>query len=836
MKLGASIWAVLLATVAGMPISEASMIRGKLTDSQSGEAVPGAYIKISNSDKSTISDPNGEFVVGDIELTEARLVINVIGYEVAVRKIKSHDFEKVNIALDPAIVRGQDVVVTATRAKAGETPAAFSNLPNEELDKRYWSQDMPVLLSALPNAYAYSDAGNGIGYSYLKIRGFDQKRIAVMLNGIPLNDAESHEVFWVDLPDLVASARDIQVQRGVGSSLYGASALGGSVNLVTGVSSYLPNISIESGMGSYDTRKFSVEGSSGLINDTYSFSGRYSRIETDGYRDKSWTKAYSYFMGLTRFDESMTWRFNTYGGPEESHLAYKGITNELLLRDRRYNELQFDGEIDHFSQPHYELFNDWEISNNSILSNTLYYFSGDGYYNQMRSARDVEEYFPGYFGFSVADSMLFPRDYYDLQDDGSFARNADSLFTLRKIDLIRRPTVVETDWGWIPRVTFKHNKGEFTAGGEIRIHEGHHFGEVIWAGLYPSELPANIHYYDYKTQSRDFSAFLLETFRPSGRLSLLANLQYQRHFYRLQNDRRFEVEFKRHFDSISPRLGVNFIATQDLRLFSSVSTASRHPAFKDIYDPTDYWSNPQYKPDNFRTRDDGWAFAGKELKPERLLDFEFGFDFIPGENSLPFECAFNLYRMEITNEILPYSGQIDDMGYPISGNAEKAIHQGAELSLLSRFPLDFRVTGNLSVNDDHFDKYKEYGFDYVNWVALEFDRSGKRIGGFPNYLSNLRIDWSSRGIACGLGARLVGSQFIDNGEANRIASYRLFDFDISYKLEHPVGLNSLLFSMRFNNLTNEKYVAAGYMEPDDNLPRYMVGAERNFYVSLRASL
>ena len=812
----------------------ASTITGTITDSQSGQPVAGAFVKVADNGASAISDTLGNFLIAEINASEVRLTVSVIGYEIAIRKVRDVDFADLHIELTPTLLRGQDVVVTDTRAREGETPAAFSNLTNDDIERSYWSQDTPILLSRLPNSNAYSDAGNGIGYSYLKIRGIDQKRIAVMLNGVPLNDAESHEVFWVDLPDFVSSTRDIQVQRGVGSSLYGASALGGSVNLITGQASLQPNVTIESGAGSYDTRKFSIEGNSGLINDSYSFYGRFSKMQTDGYREKSWTKTYAYFISASRYDENMTWKFNTYGGPEESHLAYKGITLAQLESNRRYNELQYDDEIDHFNQPHYEFLHDWKINEKIDFYNTVYYFSGEGYYNQLRDRRDIEEYFPGYFGIPVSDTTLAPRVYYDLNDDGTFARNDDSLLTILKTDLVRRPTVIENDWGWIPRFGYHHGKGELTLGGEARIHSGRHFGEVIWSGIYPAGLPSNVHYYDFRTRSRTFSVFAMESYKLTDRLSLLANLQYQHHTYELREDQRFDVTFKRHFDYLSPRAGINFSVNPDLNVFLNVSTASRHPALKDIYDPTDYWSNPAYKPDNFS--DDSTTFIGKELKPERLLDYEFGLNFESREFFVPVKTAVNLYRMEIRDEILPYSGQIDDMGYPISGNAEKAIHQGVELSLESKLRKDLTLSGNFSVNDDHFNSYIEYGFDYVVWDSVSYDRSGNRIGGFPEFLSNWRLEWGYDDFRAGLTARLVGSQFIDNGETYKIDSYNLFDIDLSYNLGKIVGFKSLLLSARFNNIANKKYIPAGYIEFDDNLPRYIVGADRNFYLSLKASL
>jgi iron complex outermembrane recepter protein len=315
----------------------------------------------------------------------------------------------------------------------------------------------------------------------------------------------------------------------------------------------------------------------------------------------------------------------------------------------------------------------------------------------------------------------------------------------------------------------------------------------------------------------------------------MANVQYQYHYYRLYDDKRFDVAFKKSFDFISPRAGVNYNLNQNIGLFASVSTSSRHPAFKDIYDPTDYWSNPAYKPDNFRAIGLGWDYIGKEIKPEKLLDFELGSDFKFDAGAIPISGSLNLYRMQITDEILPYAGQIDDMGYPISGNADKTLHQGVELSADAAISKTLTIGGNVSANDDHFVKYKEYGFDYDNWVALEYDRSDKRIGGFPKAIANYSINWAHSSLQLGLNGNHIGSQYIDNGETYKLNSFNLLGGTIAYDLGHLLGFRALLATARINNIANLKYAAAAYIDYDDNLPRYMVGAERNFYLSLKAS-
>ncbi len=809
-------------------------LTGALTDMETGEPVPGAIVKLMGYDIAAVSGSDGRFTLDGLPLGEGRLVISHIGYNVAKKGVNISLQSVVNIELEPRILKGQDIIVTATRAKKGQTPAAFSNMTNKDIGQNYWAQDIPMLLTSLPNVFAYSDAGNGVGYSYIKIRGFDQKRISVMLNGIPLNDAESHEVFWIDLPDFASNVADIQVQRGIGSSMYGASSMGGSVNLITSDFSAVPQLKVETGYGSYNTGKLSISGNSGLINDSYVFYGRYSRIETDGYRDNSWSKMYSYFIGLARYDENMTWKFNTYGGPEESHLAYKGITENQLSDNRKFNELQYDDEIDHFNQPHYELIHDWKLNEDLNLSNTLYYFHGDGYYTQQRNRKDVEEYFPDIYVIAVLDTNLAPRDYYDTDDYDYFEVDDSGYYSIEKVDLVRRRTVKEHDWGWLPRFTLKHTKGAFTLGGEMRIHSGHHYGEVLWASVYPQNFAPNIGYYDYKGKSNTFTVYAHEAYKLLDQLDLMVNFQYQRHNYKLEDDQRFNVIFDRDYDFFSPRAGVNYTFNDNVNIFVNTSMTSRHPTFKDIYDPTDYWSNPYYKSANFDSSGAAWAYVGKELKPEKLIDLELGADFKYSVAELVFDATINLYRMQISDELVPYAGQVDDNGYPISGNAKKTLHQGVEVSFNFMAQNQLILLGNISVNDDHFVEYKEYGFDWDAWEAIEYDRADKRIGGFPSMLANYRLGYVIEDLEMGVNGRYIGKQHIDNGEIFELDPYHILSADISYNFGKLVGVNSLKAVLRVNNLSDLEYEQAAYIEVDDGLPRYMVGADRNFYFSFSA--
>ncbi len=818
----------------------AANLQGKITDSESGDPVPGAMVKLVGYDYSTVTNTEGEFRLKDIPENANQLVITHISYNVGKRTFSSKDNDYINIKVEPRLIKGQDVIVTANRAERGETPAAFSNISREEIEREFWAQDTPMLLNSTPNIFSYSDAGNGLGYSYLKLRGFNQNRVSVMINGIPLNGAETHEVYWVDLPDFMNNVQDVQIQRGVGTSMYGQSALGGTINLITNDFSATPKLKVESGYGSFNTRKVSISGNSGLIKDSYVFYGRFSKIETDGYRDNSWVDMYSYFFGVARYDDNMTWKFNTYGGPEKLHLAYKGITAEQLETDRKYNEFTYANEIDSYNQPHYELFHDWKLNDNLELSNTLYYFHGDGFYNQYRENQDLAEHnlgafynFDSWTMYAYSD-IAFPADYYATVDSaGNPLADSTGYYPLAQTttDLVKKPQVTEKDWGWIPRLTYNHGAGKFIIGGEIRIHDSHYIGEVTWAEIYPNGVGPDAPYFDYNGNSNTFTIYAGETYSITDRLTLMANIQYQRHNYKLENDRRYNVTFDKDYDFISPRGGVNFKVNEKISTFFSVSTASRQPTFLDIYNPQDFWSNPNYRMVNFEQAGSEFAYVGPELKPEKLLDIEMGADFKYLARSNSFKGDVNLYYMQIDDELVPYAGQIDDMNLPVAGNADKTIHQGIELSFESVLLNRITFAGNFSINDDHFESYEEY--DYSG-SGIPIDLSGYRIGGFPEMMANYRISYRFDGLSAGIDGRYVGKQYLDNAEQHELDPYHVLDSDISYDFGKFTGVKSLIATLRVMNLLDTEYEQYGYIDWIDGMPRYMVGAERNLFVSLTA--
>jgi iron complex outermembrane receptor protein len=726
------------------------------------------------------------------------------------------------------VVSLPEVVVSTARAD-WRTPVAKSSLDREALQARNWGQDTPMALATLPGAYAYSDAGNGIGYSYLSIRGFPQRRISVLVNGVPLNDPESHEVYWIDHPDLLASTAEVQVQRGVGSALYGAASLGGSVNLDTAPFSATPRATAVLAYGSFDTRRLMLEMDSGNLAGGWNLYGRYSRIETDGYREQSWTKLWSYAFSARRVSGRHAVRVNLYGGPEQTHLAYLGVSSDYLEglatgdrdRDRRFNPLAYAGEADHFFEPHYELIHSWSPSQDVALTQTLFYFNGEGFYDERRVLQALADY--RLAPWATYDPTLFGPDSlaYYANDGVTLARDAQGRVTVQNFDAVRRRWVGNRHFGWVPRLRLGHAGGALTLGGELRWHDGRHVGTVISGnGLPPGTEPDHV-YYDYHPRTFAGGLFLREEWQPRRRLWVSADLGWRHQGYFMRGDltdpafHPQAIRFDQSYDFANPRLGLTWRGDGPWQFFAAVSHARREPAFRDLYDAEGAGSVPLLE-------------NGKPLiRPERVNDYELG----AARRQRALTVSANLFRMDFRDELV-YAGQFNsDLGYPILGNAARSVHQGVELEGRARFGngpgegaraaadeagsgLGGRPTLELSANatlsDNHFIRYHEF---YGPTPADEVSYDGKAIGFFPAVLVNLaaRLGW--RGATVGAEAQRVGRIYLDNTEdpAGSIGAHTVLNLSGGYRAVRPGGGGPALeLTVRVLNALGARYETGGY--------------------------
>ncbi len=802
---------LILVMIAAVPsLAAAGELRGTLIDAVTGNPIADAQIRAGapGIDLRTVTDADGAFILELPVPPPASLRLQVVAAGYQSLDLKLADLERLPVlSLEAQPLFAGEVEVTGLRANIGETPVTVTNVERDEIERRYWAQDVPIFLSTVPGFYAYNDSGNGIGYSYFFLRGFDMRRTAVSINGVPLNDAHSHGLFFIDLADFLATTGDIQVQRGVGTTLYGGSAIGGSIDLRTREPANSRRFRVVALGGAYNTSRFTFEYDTGLVDDRWAATFRYSKVSSDGYRDQSWTEMWNYSGSIVRYGEKTTLRLNLFGGPEETHLAFEGITRAYLdgeitgdvRHDRRHNPLEYPGEIDEFFQPHYQLIHSWQVNDDLVFQNTLFYFTGDGYFQQFKEDRWFPEYgltpFPG--------------------PDGEI---------IDTTDLVRRREVDEWDGGWIPNLEWHHGggRGALQVGAAIRLHSGRHYGIVQWAQHYPPDLPPDHRYYDYELDKVSLQPFVQETWRFDDRWNLLAGLTWTSHRYDFHDDQINDVSFDTTYSYLLPRLGLTYRPAQRWSIYGNVSRGGREPAFRDIYDPQSFWTPPP-----------------QDLDPERLTDYELGarYGWKTGAATL------NLYYLDFSNAIV-WAGGLDNNGDPVTANGAVTTHRGLELEV-SWTPLPrWSVQLSAAYARNTIDEFIEFGYG-----GEIIDHSGNSLPVSPKLTGTLELRGGAGPVDGFLQLRFVDDFFLDNTEDMRNfpeirnnpdyihrvnPAFTTLDLGLEADLGRTVaGLLSasrISLRLRVNNLTDELYTTFGYF--DGSQPVWIPAATRNAYLGL----
>jgi iron complex outermembrane receptor protein len=712
------------------------------------------------------------------------------------------------------------VVVTATQAFERLSPVVFSDLTRLEIKQRYSVQDVPVLLSELPSIIYYSENGNGMGYNYINMRGFDQRRISVMVNGVPQNDPEDHNVYWIDFPDLLASTQTIQVQRGAGSAFYGPPAIGGSVNIVANPFTQEPGVTLETMLGfqelggenrtALSTKKFSVAMNSGLVNNRYMLYGRLAKLQTDGYREKSWVDMNSYFLGAVRFDEEMTTRLHFYGGPFSDGLVYTGlpkfVNTDVKLRRLNFGDWGLDStenafsynvprrtqETESFSQPHFELLHTWRLSRDIALDNTVFLVTGEGFFDYDASWADTSL-------LRIGSKYGFPAN----------QNPANSLV---------RGFVRNNQWGWLPRVTIDHGEGTLTLGAELRVHRSLHWGKIQYAEGLPANFDPDYHFYEYRGEKDILSLYAHEMYRWREDFSVMADLQFVYNRYGLTNEKYLNNAFTLPYYFLNPRLGINFNIDGEWNTFMTIAYTSREPRLRNLYAAEDsyFGASPQFAADT-ASGVVRYDFTQPIAKPERLLDVETGL----GYRSAVARFNVNLFWMEFADELVK-SGQVDIFGQPVTGNAEKTRHIGLEFDWSFVFNQSWSVSGNFTLSRNRLVHYKD--FTGGNLKPLD----GNPIAGFPDVLGSMRVTYSGEMFMASVIGKYVGSFYTDNfkNEAKRNDDYLVFNAETVHRLS---GFGMTLRG-EVRNIFNRLYLMSG----EGNA--FFPAAERNYILGLTVQI
>ncbi len=701
----------------------------------------------------------------------------------------------------------EEVVVTSTIAKDRRDPASFTDLDEEAIRAINAGQDLSSLLGETMNAYAYSDAGNGYGYSYLRIRGFDQTRIAVNVNGVPLNTPESHQVYSIDLGDFATGLGLIQIQRGPGTALYGSPAVGGVVNLETANLKTAAGGQLEMMVGSFGTSRFSLSYGGAIGKSPWAYSVRAAHVESNGYRTPSWSKQTFAQIAFERFDPKSVWRILLFGGPESTQLSYYGVPYQDLGNPvaRRSIAPLLPGETDNFFQPQIQVMNDRRIGSGLMLKNTAYAIVGNGHFKQFSPALAYDPLgdlppTPAYPEVAVGDAWMKRA-----LDNGQV--------------------------GWIPRVAWSHPGGELTSGLAFLFHRGRHDGTVTSGTICAdptctlrSPVSDALVLYDYTNKKDTVSLFVREELRVAPAATLNLELQATRHEFSMRDDEVRGISWNATYKFLSPRIGANWNINPDWNLYAQLTRTESEPTFTNVWDPEDATTDPAgrfqaYDPSKNRYSD---PFA----KPERLTSFELGAGYAHGATRL----KMNVYRMQFRDEFV-YAGGLDSDGLPLTVNAGRSLHQGIELEARGRLPGEVDISGYLAVSRDILQEDTVLSPDGAggNYVI---DYSGNRIALFPGSTARLAVARAFGPAWVELSGRRVGTIYLDNSQnerktpANRslpgyvdkeVDAFTLVGtqvvLDLSQAAHRSAG--TLTLRLRVDNLLDAQVAQFGYSYPID---------------------
>lgn len=685
-----------------------------------------------------------------------------------------HAADQDSIAANRSLERVDILANRATR-KSG---TAFTNIGKEELQKENMGKDIPYLLSLTPSAITTSDAGTGIGYTTLRVRGTDATRINVTVNGIPLNDSESHCLYWVNVPDLASSLKDVQVQRGAGTSTNGAGAFGASVNMMTDNASFTPSASFQGTYGSFNTHKETFRAATGLIRDHWAFDARLSNIGSDGYIDRATARMQSFFTQGAFYSGATSVKLLVFGGKEKTYHAWNYASKEEMKQygrtfnscgmytDSEGNIRFYENQNDIYSQLHSQLLLNHSFNAYWKLNAALHYTHGEGYYEEYKPGSNLTEY-----GLtSLHDEQGNP-----IPDD-----------------LIRRKQMDNDFLGAVAGAAYRRGPWDIAFGGAFNSYQGKHFGRVIWVQQYLGSLDPLHPYYDSKAHKEDGNFYVKGSYDISSQLSVYADIQYRHIRYRIkgENDKynpltgaMQTLNVDERFNFCNPKAGINWEINTGNRLYASFAVAQKEP-----------------------TRNNYTEMRQDRMpRPERLLDYELGYQY----QSRKAAFGVNLYFMNYKDQLI-LTGEVNEIGEALTDNIPRSYRAGVELTG-SLQPTDwFRWDLNATWSRNRIIDFTEtlYDGDMKPWVIHHGDTP---IAFSPDWIANNRFTFSYRQWEASLTTQYVGSQYMSNaGQKDQMLdAYCVSNLSLSYTFR-PRHIKALTLGVTVYNLFNGEYENNGY--------------------------
>ncbi|MEJ8800908.1 TonB-dependent receptor [Pontibacter sp. H249] len=784
-------------------------LSGRVADAASGNALAGANVVLENTGTGVATNQLGNFVFSNLPAGTYTLNISYLGFEGQKVTVNLQQDEQVQVRLRAQVLQTGEVVVSATRASE-KTGTTFTNVSKQEIAERNFGQDLPYLLEQTPSVVVNSDAGAGVGYTGIRIRGSDITRINVTVNGIPVNDSESHGTFFVNMPDLASSIEDVQVQRGVGTSTNGAGAFGASLNIRTiGVNREAYAEAVNA-YGSFDTWRHSVSFGSGLINDKFTVDGRLSKISSDGYIDRASSDLKSYYLAAGYHGKTGMLKFVTFSGREKTYQAWNGVPEDKLETDRTYNSLTYENETDNYQQDHYQLHYSKDLLPRLNLGGAFHFTRGRGYYEQYKYNQKLANY-------SIAPVAL-----------------GDT--TISRSDLIRQKWLDNYFYGATYALNYTDEAGKLNAtlGGAWNKYDGDHFGEVIWA-RYASNSELGQRYYFNNALKTDFNIFGKVNYQLTHKLGVFGDLQYRTIDYSIDgvDDDNRNVTQQVDFSFINPKAGVTYEISEGQTAYASYAVGNREPTRSDF---TDKSLNTQA--------------GATDPKAETLYNLEIGYR-LRGSNlailgkGARYTLDANFYHMDYDNQLV-LTGQLNDVGSPLRTNIKDSYRTGMELAGMVNFNDFVELSSNVTFSRNKIRNFTDYLYvyddDYNVEDVVETSYSETDISFSPAVVSAHKLEVQPlKGFRAAILYKTVGKQYLDNtgSEDRKIDAYQVADLRLRYTLK-PSFMKELELALLVNNLLNQKYVANGYTWSEqyvgDNTRYdynyYYPQATRNFLLSL----
>jgi len=710
-----------------------------------------------------------------------------------------------------------DIVVFADRRKS---PVAMTDLAPADIDRLSYGQDVPVSIAATPSAYAYSDAGNGFGYSYLKIRGFDQDRIGMQVNGVPINDPESHQAYWIDHGDILAGSSRVQIQRGVGANLFGATSFGGSVNVRTSPATTAPGVTLATGYGFYTdedidqpTRMYRATFATGPILDERAvLYARYSRQDSEGYRRASAADLESFALSALYGGGRWNHKLDVLSGRQVSHFAWDGLSPsfgaDLSDRDARRDNVYeiYPNNVDDFAQVITSITS--ETTAKSIrFSNTLYYVDGEGFFEQFESESPFFTY-----GF---DPIVVGPD-----------------STIAETDIVRRRWLVNRYWGLLPQARFALGASEATVGLGFRRYDARHFGEVVWTDADVTRPPLD-RYYDHDTGKTSAEAYAQLEARLARRTRATLALQAQAHRYDFTQRRVGNFPgyaFEADYTFVSPRVGIRQDLSDLLAVRALVSYAQREPSSNDYLDEDDPASVPAFE----NADDELTGLDDPIVKPEKLLDVELALEL----HGNAWSAGVTAYQLEFRDQLIPIDGgRLEEEGRLERANAEKTRHQGVELEGVAELTRSVALRGNLALARHRFVDHEIFAYWLDDYAGGMLRLDGNTIPRSPSILANVGADMTRGAWGAGVELQHVGKQYVEgeNIESIAIDPYTVVNVTGKVSLDRWLG-RPVRLEARLLNAFDVLYETFGYSYYDGSpaapIAFYWPAATRSVFLTL----